>query len=261
MDENNQLSLRRRTLRRHAMETGILERLYTIDAVHTTTLVGEGFSEEALEQVNWKLPRNVEDYLHAQLKGLELVCKYAEDGFALTTSLIKELHALITGPQDTYHATDSLGRPLRARLNHGAYKTLPNNVKRVDGSVLEFAPPEQVSGEVEKLVKWYNQIYAVHPVVLAAWLHHRFVQIHPFQDGNGRVARALTHYSLVRDDYMPATVDSHHRDAYLLALDMANVGDLDPLVRLFIELAASSLHHEMERIASEVSWAPEPNAD
>lgn len=155
----------------------------------------------------------------------------------------------MTRPQTTYDATDALGRPLRAKLTHGAFKTLPNNVRRQDGSLVEFAPPEQVSGEIENLVNWYNDIDNTHPMVSAAWLHHSFVQIHPFQDGNGRVARALTHYSWLEHSYLPATVDRHNRETYLLALDAANNGDLAPLVRLFIQLATGSFRHEFERHA------------
>lgn len=250
LDEADRLSLGRRTLRRHAMETGILERLYVIPPAHTVTLVEEGFSKEALAKTDWELPQDTALFLNAQLRGLEMVCDYVRDGFHLTTSFVKALHSVITQPQTTYDATDSLGRPTRAKMTHGAYKTLPNNVKRADGSLLEFAPPEQVPGEVENLVDWYNRMHAVHPLVSAAWLHHRFVQIHPFQDGNGRVARALNHYSALRRDYMPVTVDRHNRENYLLALDTANDGNLAPLTLLFVELTKRSLHHEIAKLAS-----------
>ena len=112
--------------------------------------------------------------------------------------------------------------------------------------MLEFAPPEQVPGEIARLVQMYNSMYIVHPVVSAAWLHHRFVQIHPFQDGNGRVARALTLLSLGRAHYPPMVVGRHHRSDYLDTLDRANDGDLIPLGRLFVKLARSSLLRELE---------------
>jgi hypothetical protein len=87
----------------------------------------------------------------------------------------------------------------------------------------------------------------VHPIVKAAWLHHRFVQIHPFADGNGRVARALTLLVLEKYRYAPLVVDRWHRSAYLKALDAANDGRLADLVQLFVKLEGAALTSELER--------------
>ena len=153
---------------------------------------------------------------------------------------------LITRSQPDYEATDPMGRPVLNELQHGTFKSLPNNVRLADGTLLEFAPPEQVDGEIERLIEWYEEMGDVHPVVSAAWLHHRFVQIHPFQDGNGRVARALTLLSLERRRYPPLVVDRDRRDKYLDTLNQANDGDLAPLGRLFAKLAIRSIRRELE---------------
>ena len=246
LDEDDRRSLRRRTLRRHAIETGILERLYQIDRGVTETLVAEGLTGEAVARSGGELAPGVLPMLQDQLEGLDMVAEYVREGHRLTTSFINQLHALITRSQSTYDATDALRRPFQAKLIHGSYKTLPNNVALANGSLLEFAPPEQVAGEVERLVLWYDGMADVHPVVTAAWLHHRFVQIHPFQDGNGRVARALTLLSLGKHQYPLLVVDRKNRDAYLSALDRANEGDLQHLGRLFTRLAMWSIRREME---------------
>ncbi len=246
LDTNYQISLRRRTLRRHAIETGIIERLYDVDWGVTDTLVAEGLTKEAIARSGGELSEGVVDMIEAQLEGLNMVTEYVQQDFPLTTSFIKELHALITRAQPFYDATDALGRSVQTRLMHGAFKALPNNVRRSDDSLLEFAPPEQVNGEMERLVSWFNQMAEVHPIVSAAWLHHRFVQIHPFQDGNGRVARALTLVSLGRAYYPPLVVGRNNRNAYLKALDSANDGSLSPLGRLFARLAMRSIRRELE---------------
>lgn len=246
LDEADRLTLRRRTLRRHAIETGILERLYQIDWGVTETLVAEGLTREVIARAGGELSPGVLPMLEAQLEGLNMVADYVREDHVLTTSFIKELHALITRAQTSYDATDALGRPFQAKLNHGSYKTLPNNVIRADDSLLEFAPPEQVDGEIERLVSLYNGMADVHPIVSAAWLHHRFVQIHPFQDGNGRVARALTLLSLGSHHYPPLVVDRENRDTYLDALDKANDENLTPLGKLFTKLAMRSIRRELE---------------
>ena len=246
LDEADRNTLRRRNLRKHAIETGILERLYDIDRGVTESLVADGLTREVTARVGGELSPAVVAMLGAQIEGLDLVTEYVRENYPLTTSFVKQLHALITRAQSHYQATDTLGGSVRARLNHGSFKVLPNNVKLADGSLLEFAPPEQVDGEMERLVEWYNGMGDVHPVVSAAWLHHRFVQIHPFQDGNGRVARALTLLSLGRDRYPPLVVDRDSRDRYLQSLDRANEGDLTPLCRLFTKLAMRSTRSELE---------------
>ena len=208
---------------------------------------------EAAARAGGTLPAEVLEMLVAQYEGLELVTEYVRCDLPLTTSFVKELHALITRNQTHYDAADALGRRFQAELSHGTYKKLPNNVRRSDGSLLEFAPPEQVPGEIERLVKLYNGMDGIHPVISAAWLHHRFVQIHPFQDGNGRVARALTLYALERRKYAPMVVDRESRAHYLSALDDANDGNLVPLCKLFAQLLDRSIRYEMEAAVPEQS--------
>ncbi|MGH3609855.1 MAG: Fic family protein, partial [Pseudonocardiaceae bacterium] len=71
------------------------------------------------------------------------------------------------------------------------------------------------------------------PAVLAAWVHHRFTQIHPFRDGNGRVARLLATLVFIRAEWLPLVVRRDDRVRYLDALQEADNGDLLPLVKLF----------------------------
>ena len=247
LDEADRMELRRRTLRKQAIETGVLERLYDLDCVITRALVAEGLTKEAVFRAGGDVPDGVLSTLQAQMNGLELVIDFVKEDRPLSSFFIKELHSLITQTQGTYDATDTLGKPVKPPLRHGAFKKIPNNVIRRDGSLLEFAPPEQVDGEIENLVSLYNEmIDHVHPIVSAAWLHHRFVQIHPFEDGNGRVARVLALLSLERDHYPPIVVSRNDRDRYLTALEKANDGDLAHFGQLFAKLAMRSIRNELQ---------------
>lgn len=247
LDETDKATLRLRTLRKQAIETGILERLYDLDWGLTENLVAEGLTKDVVFRSGQDISDGVLATIQAQLDGLELVIEFVRDDRVLSSSFIKELHALITSTQDAYDATDSLGRNVKTKLNHGSFKEWPNNVKRADGSILEFAPPEQITGEIDRLIQLYEEmINKVHPIVSASWLHHRFVQIHPFQDGNGRVARALALLSLERDHYPPIVVGRLDRDRYLNTLDIANSGDLAPFSQLFAKLAMRSIRGELE---------------
>ena len=70
----------------------------------------------------------------------------------------------------------------------------------------------------------------------AAWLHHRFTQIHPFQDGNGRVARALLTWHLVRENYLPIIISGKLKDRYIDRLESVDMGDLKPFVDFIARL-------------------------
>jgi len=82
----------------------------------------------------------------------------------------------------------------------------PNHVRRPDGTLMEYVPPEHVQIEMERLIAFYQAAQGIHPLVRAAWLHHAFILIHPFEGGNGRVARALaTHPSSWTDSLAAVT--------------------------------------------------------
>jgi hypothetical protein len=89
--------------------------------------------------------------------------------------------------------------------------------------------------------------------VEAAWLHHRFTQIHPFADGNGRVARAIASLVLIRASLFPLIVQREGRNAYIDALEKADDGDLTALVTLVVEAQRSALIQ-----ATEVAYEAHP---
>jgi prophage maintenance system killer protein len=249
LPEEERARIRQRSLRRLAIETGIIERLYDVDWGLTLTLIAEGFTRDVVERAGGEIDERTLVTLRAQLDSLGMVLDFVRDDRDLGSSFIKELHQALTRTQDTYAATDALGRVFEAPLPRGEWKRLPNHVLLQDNTLLEYAPPEQVASEIDRLIAMWKDIQTeqVHPIVKAAWLHHRFVQIHPFADGNGRVARALTLLVLEKERYAPLVVDRWHRAEYVQALATANSGTIEPLVRLFSKLESNALASELER--------------
>ena len=96
LDEADRRTLRRRTLRKHAVETGILERLYQIDWGVTKTLVALGFTREAAARGGGEVSPGVLAMLEAQLDGLDMAAEYVREDRPLTSSFIKQLHALVS---------------------------------------------------------------------------------------------------------------------------------------------------------------------
>jgi fido (protein-threonine AMPylation protein) len=242
---------RNRRLRRHAVETGIIERLYELDWGTTEALVAEGLTSEVANRAGG-IQEDTLLIIRSQYDALQYLTDLAQLGRNLSVQVIRELHTIITRHQATYEARDQFGNVFQAPLHHGEWKNSENHVRRPDGSILEYAPPIHVQSEMERLIKLYEEEPGAHPLIRSAWLHHRFIQIHPFEDGNGRVARALTLLVLLRDRYAPLVIDRRQRETYIAALDAANDSDLGILVQLFASLEKAALQSTMTQPSARV---------
>ena len=225
-----------RLKREWAIETGLIENIYAFGRGATKLLIEHGISSALIPRQDAANP----DHVAAMIKDQELAVnglfEFAKSHRCLSTSYIKEIHALMTRHQENVECLDSLGRMVTMPLNSGQYKTRPNNPHRPEnGGVHEYCPPEHVASEMDQLIRWHHehQERGVAPEVEAAWLHHRFIQIHPFQDGNGRVARALATLVFIKANWFPLVVRSDQKADYIEALEMAASGDLVPLVDYF----------------------------
>ena len=225
-----------RLTREWAIETGILEGLYTLDRGVTQLLIERGIDEALISSGSTDRPPGlVAALISDQKEAVDWLFEFVKSERPFAESFIKELHALITRNQSTAAGMDHLGRRTEIPLQRGAYKLRSNNPTTPDGAVHEYCPPEQVTVEMERLVDLYDRYLEekVAPEVLSAWLHHRFTQIHPFQDGNGRVARALASLVFIREGWFPLVVHRDQRTDYIDACEAADRGDMAALVELF----------------------------
>ena len=227
-----------------AIETGIIERLYTVDKGVTESLLEIGLSRAEELRARRKLTAKAHELIEDQRAALNYVFDFVANRKQLSSGYVKELHAILTRRQETTDAVDQFGSRVQIRLEHGAWKAQSNNPLRPDGLLHQYCPPDFVQDEIDSLVKWraeHDQA-GVPTEIESAWLHHRFTQIHPFQDGNGRVARALATIVFVKDNFLPLVIrDTDHREQYLDALASADDGDLRPLVDLFADIQVSDL--------------------
>ena len=227
-----------------AIETGIIERLYTVDRGVTESLIEIGLTRAGELRAHGKLTTKAQELIEDQRAALEYVFDFVKSERPLTAGYMRELHGVLTRRQETTEAVDQFGTKVQVSLAHGAWKRQSNNPVRTDGLLHEYCPPDFVQDEIDSLVKSRQQHErdGVPAEVEAAWLHHRFTQIHPFQDGNGRVARALATIVFVKDNFLPLVIrDTDHREQYLDALASADDGDLRPLVDLFADIQVSDL--------------------
>ncbi len=130
------------------------------------------------------------------------------------------------------------GRPTRKRIVPGQYKTQPNHVRTVTGELHRFAEPEETPALMETWIRDFRRDLDRNAYPLPLFLaesHWSFVRIHPFDDGNGRTARLITNYVLLRQNLPPMVIKSDHRDRYISALQSADLGQILPLARFMLE--------------------------
>lgn len=232
----------RRLVRRLSVETGILERIYDLDRGTTEALVANGFREELVSRSSTNIePSRLIDILRDQESGIQLVMDCVAGSRRLTKSVMHELHTTLLRHQETTTAVDQFGNRREIPLLKGRFKEHPNNPKRPDGTLHEYCPPVHVETEMERLLAWLEEYEHDDPVLVAAWAHHRFTQIHPYQDGNGRLARALTTLVLLRADLLPLVVDRDLRVEYIDSLKLADGGDLGDLAKIFARLERAAI--------------------
>lgn len=144
----------------------------------------------------------------------------------LTEQFIKELNKTILVKDYWKNAITHEGEATRKKIEVGKYKSTPNHVETTTGKIHYYATPEDTPILMAELLKWYNSNEdKMHPVQLSAEVHYRFVCIHPFDDGNGRVARLLMNYILLKNDYPPVIIKSADKENYLTALQKADAGE------------------------------------
>lgn len=230
--------------RRWAIETGILERLYSIDRGITQVLVQRGLDVSLIEHGSTdRPPEEVVAILRDHRDAVQYVMDFVAGQNDLSLHFIRSLHQILTAHQHTVDAVDQFGQTVKMELIRGDWKKLPNNPTRPDSSVHHYCPPHLVQEEMESLLSYYQDASEEgHPTTaLSAWLHHRFTQIHPFQDGNGRVARALAAFIFVKRRFFPVVVEREERSEYIECLEAADRGDLHPLVTLWNRLQRKSV--------------------
>jgi len=230
-----------RMRREWAIETGVLERLYTLSEGATKTLIEQGFDAALIQHEDTnRSVREVIALIQDQYNVIEGLYQLVSGDRPLGTSYLRELHQALTAHQDTFEAVDADGKPVRRSLPKGAWKTEPNEIGDV-----ACCPPEQVPGEVERLLRLHHEHERVPPYIEAAWIHHRFTLIHPFPDGNGRISRCLATLVFLKHRWFPLVLTRAERTEYIRELRAADSCNLKPLVDLFCRLQRLAVRRAM----------------
>ncbi len=188
------------------------------------------------------------DYL--EIKGHNEAIKLVEDfaaesDFLLTENFIRELHAIILKEPYEVDAITPDKKPTKKLIEIGKYKSSPNHVKTKTGEIFYFAEHYEVSAKMFDLLAWYkkeSEAKDLNPIILAATFHYKFIRIHPFDDGNGRIARLLMNFILMKFGFSLVVIKTQDKENYFNALRQADGG----LIESFVEYVAKNLVHSLE---------------
>lgn len=157
------------------------------------------------------------------------------------------------------------GRSGMRRITVGAWRPADAGpMQVVSGPIgrerVHFEAPDagRLAGEIVSFLEWFNAPLPMDPVVKAGVAHFRFVTIHPFEDGNGRIARAIADMALARADGRPerfysmsAQIEAERRTYYqVLETSQRDGLDVTPWLRWFLECLGRALVRAEETLAS-----------
>lgn len=177
---------------------------------------------------------------------LQMIKKWALDKERPLTELsIKNLNEIILVKPFWKDAITSSGQKTRREIKVGDYKEHPNSVRLSSGEIFEYASVTETPILMGELIEWLREEEnknELHPVALAALLHYKFVRIHPFDDGNGRISRLLMNYILFKNNLPPVIIKSREKSKYLSALNQADTGNINA----FINFIANELNWSLD---------------
>jgi Fic family protein len=241
-------------MRAAAFDTGAIEGLYTTDRGLTITVATQAAAWE--REVDERGP-DTRTFFDAQLEAYELVMDVATESRPVTEVWIRHLHEVLTKPQETYTVHTPVGVQDRA-LPRGKYKDNPNHVRLADGGTHAYAPVDITVPEMGRLVTELSSdlFLRAHPLIQASYSHYCLAAIHPFADGNGRVARAVASTYLYRAASIPLLVLADQRTQYLEALELADQANYEQFIRFIGEVGRAALGMVIETLRTALAPGP-----
>ena len=237
-----------------AIDTGAIEGLYDVDRGFTFSVAMQMATWEAQLDAKGSKVRSI---IESQMGAYDFVLDFATQAVPIGEAWIRTLHEVMCSGQETYSVYTEIGlqeQPLAV----GQYKTLPNHVIKSDGLVHSYAPVDLVPAEMQRFCAELRspEFLSAHSVIQAAYAHYAFVVIHPFADGNGRVARALASVFTYRSLSIPLVILAEHRSEYYAALETADARQFQPFTDFTLSRTLDSIQLVSETLKAAGVPAP-----
>ena len=180
--------------------------------------------KEILEENKWPKEVDREDIseTYGVAEAIEFIRKTKEH---ISLSLIKKIHQII------FKNSKSFAGKFRTKGIEVAIRDKLGNIAHIG------APANRIRGLLEELIDWHNKNKNKYPpILLAAVVHNQFENIHPFQDGNGRVGRLLLNNILLKNNLPPVNISLGNRREYYSTLQSyQKKGDIKPTIKLILK--------------------------
>lgn len=196
---------------------------YDTNAIEGSTVTSVEV-KNILEKDKW--PGDKTKWEISETYGVAKAVKYIrETNTHVSLDFIKKLHEIIFK---------------NSKVFAGKFREEGIEVAVVDskGNIMHRGVPQrQIVNLLKELVEWYEENKSrYHPIVLAAVVHNQFENIHPFQDGNGRIGRLLLNNILLKHKLPPINIEMKNRGEYYSALrQYENHGDIRPTIELILK--------------------------
>jgi Fic family protein len=245
----------------------VLKRVATIESIGSSTRIeGAKLTDAQVEELLGRVEQEAFVSRDEQeVAGYAEVMDAVFDSHAsipLTENYIKQLHTMLLR-----HST-------KDDRHRGEYKKLPNNVEAFDaegrsvGVVFQTASPFDTPFKMQELVAWTREAMADrawHPLIVVGLFVVVFLEVHPFQDGNGRLSRVLTTllllqvgYSYVPYSSLESVVEAN-KESYYLALrrTQGTLGTDEPDFEPWLLFFLRSLKKQKDRLEEKIAREPQ----
>ncbi len=203
------------------------------------------------------------DEMKAHNVAFEYVQKCAADEDIIREKDIRDINLICLKEPFYSPARTADGQETYKKIFPGEYKTTPNHVLTKEGHIHHFASPEETPAKMAELTKWMQDWLSqtedkklAGMVAFLAEFHNRFINIHPFDDGNGRTVRLLMNYVLLREGFLPMVLDN--REKYIDAIQKYDADITEPLETLFAANLCAMLEKGIHAAAEEITLNGKP---
>lgn len=156
-------------------------------------------------------------------KAFAYVKKCISENKQLDEYIVKDIHSIL----------------MENILVGGVYR---NVEVRITGAKHKPPAPSEMYYQIKEFFSNINSKSDLNPIELAAWTHAEFVKIHPFIDGNGRTSRLIMNYQLMKNEFLPVSINTEDRLEYFNLLEEYAVnGNLVPFVDFIAKLEEQQL--------------------
>jgi prophage maintenance system killer protein len=205
-------------IRAAALDSSALDGLFPANPELTTTVLASSIGGLDRGEAD-----PVDVVVECHRRALVLASEAAAEGRPVDAHLMAVLQDVITESQVTYTVMTEHADSVEVDLPRRQYKPVSNYLPLPGGGLAAFAPASTVAAEMERLTGELNlaEFAALHPAVQAAYAHFALTAIHPYADGNGRLARTIASVFLMRSAGVPLVIFAEQWPAYYQALEQA----------------------------------------